>query len=90
MSRDYTPKYRVEYETNIGRYQMAWKDVYGRPDKDGLENWRKVYNASFQPGEINGPLTPNGIVQHISNAKLIRQSTNEIVAEAHAPVFEII
>jgi len=90
MSRDYTPTYRVEYVMNVGRATMAWQDIYGRPDKDGLENWRQAYNASFQPGGVNAPSEKTSIVPHITTAKLIRQSTGEIVAETYAPAFEII
>ncbi len=90
MSRDYTPKYRVEYTSNVGSGMMQWQSVYGKPDKDGLENWRQAYNQSFQVGGVNEPSSKTSVVMHISTAKLIRQSTGEIVAEAHAPAFEIV
>lgn len=89
MGRSTTFAYRVEYITNIGHGMMGWKDEYGHPDKNGLENWRQVYNTSFQPGGVNAPSDKTSIVPHITHAKLIRQSTNEIVAETYAPTFEI-
>ena len=89
MSRDYTPTYRVEYVMNIGNATMAWQTHYGRPDKDGLENWRQKYNESFLPGGVNEPSDKTSIVPHIQSAKLIRQSTGEVVAECYAPMFEV-
>ena len=90
MSRSSTPAFRIEYRTNQGSGMMAWKSEYGNPDKDGLENWRQTYNASFQPGGVNGPRRETDIIVHITSAQLIRQSTNEAVAEVYAPAFEII
>lgn len=91
MSRDTTPTYRVEVEANRPMGMFGWN---GRQDgaatEANLEKWRQSYNESFQVGGVNGPIAGDDIIVHISNAKLIRQSTGEVVAEVKGPAFEII
>lgn len=80
MARSTTPTYRVEYRANQGMTPGCWN---GRKDRDGRANAKnlakhvKGYNESFKEGGVNAHLA--GLV--ISSAKLIRQSTGEVVAE---------
>jgi len=88
-----TPTYRVEVKANRPMGMFAWdtrKGLDGAATEANLEKWRQSYNTSFQVGGVNGPSAGSDIIVHISSAKLIRQSTGEVVAEAHAPAFEII
>jgi len=88
-----TPTYRVEVKANRPMGMFAWdtrKGLGGAATEANLEKWRQSYNTSFQVGGVNGPSAGSDIIVHISSAKLIRQSTGEVVAEAHAPAFEII
>lgn len=91
MSRSTTPTYRVEVKANKPIGMFGWN---GRQDgaatEANLEKWRQSYNTSFQVGGVNGPINDGDIIVHISSAKLIRQSTGEVVAETKAPAFEII
>jgi hypothetical protein len=92
MSRTTTPTYRVEPTVNVGSIShFAWHyDQDGCANEANLEKWRKSYNKSFQVGGVNGPRNETDVIVHISSARLVRQSTNMLVAETHAPAFEII
>lgn len=91
MGRSTTPTYRVEVIANKVFGLFAWN---GRQDgaatEANLEKWRQSYNTSFQVGGVNGPRNDDDIVVHISSAKLVRQSTGEVVAEVTGPAFEIV
>lgn len=98
-----TPTYRVEYRDNhlafgivgadaISRvdrravHVMAWD---GRPSDAALDAWRRDLNGSFAAGGANAHLaTALGSVPHVYWARIVRQSTNEVVAETAAPAFE--
>jgi len=86
-----TPTYRVEVKANKPMGMFGWN---GRQDgaatEANLEKWRQSYNTSFQVGGVNGPINDGDIIVHISSAKLIRQSTGELVAEVTGPAFEIV
>jgi hypothetical protein len=83
MGRSYTPTFRVEYN---GGAQMCWDSKRdGRPTEANLDAWRDGYNASFQPGGVNGHLAG----YRIGAARLVRQATGEVVAEVAAPMFEV-
>lgn len=86
-----TPTYRVEVKANKPIGMFGWN---GRQDgaatEANLEKWRQSYNTSFQVGGVNGPINDGDIIVHISSAKLIRQSTGELVAEVTGPAFEIV
>ncbi len=90
MARSTTPTYRVEVTANKSLSDFAWHRTDGRANEFNLEMWRQGYNASFQVGGVNGPRDETDVIVHISTAKLIHQNTGKIVAEAHAPTFEII
>lgn len=96
MGKSYTPTFRVEYRDNTNAQilsfnPMAWDcKMDGRPTVANLEKWRQGYNKSFNPGGVNFHVSKEiGVIIHISNAKLIRQSTGEVVAETAMPMFEV-
>jgi hypothetical protein len=101
MGRVVTPTFRVEYRTNLlamnkiasdclsnvdGRrvLMMAWRRHDGRPTMANLERWRRLWNESFKT--VNRHLAPD----HINWARLVRQSTGEIMCETTMPTFEVI
>lgn len=87
MGKSITPKYRVEYSTNRGSHSMmAWR---GRVSQERLEQWRKDYNHSFQPGQINGQYAPGATVIHINYARIVRQSDGQLMTETTMPMFEV-
>jgi hypothetical protein len=91
MGRSTTPTYRVEVTANKSLSDFAWyRSQDGAATEANLEKWRQGYNDSFQVGGVNGPRDENDVIVHISAARLIRQSTEEQVAETRAPAFEII
>jgi hypothetical protein len=92
MGRSTTPTYRVETTVNKGALSpFAWHyHQDGCANEANLEKWRQGYNKSFQVGGVNGPRNETDVIVHISSARLVRQSTNMLVAEVHAPAFEII
>ena len=91
MGHSITTTHRVEVKANKPIGMFSW---HGRQDgaatEANLEKWRQSYNTSFQVGGVNGPINDGDIIVHISSAKLIRQSTGELVAEVNAPAFEIV
>jgi hypothetical protein len=106
MARIKTPAYRIEYRDNLlamGRaggdarslidgkrvYLATWKKT-GISHK-ALENWRKTYNASFQPGMINARISDAfGVIPHIYYARIVRQRDNVVMCETTMPTFEVI
>src|SRR5262245_25901175 len=63
---------------------MAWRKWNGRPTKSNLEQWRKDWNASFRPGQVNAALN-----DHINWARVIRQRDQQIMCETQMPMFEV-
>lgn len=90
MGRSTTPTYRVEVTANKPIGFFAWNRRDGLANEVNLELWRQSYNESFQVGGVNGPINDDDIIVHISSAKLVRQSTGEVVAEVTGPAFEIV
>ena len=92
MGKSYTPTFRVEYQDNTGSNHMAWHSKRdGRPTVANLEKWRQEYNKSFNIDGVNFHASMHcGVIIHINKAKLIRQSTGEVVAETVMPVFEVV
>ena len=94
MGKIITPTYRVEYRSNScdrrnpdGRRSMCWS---GRATQARLEQWRRDYNQSFNLGGVNFHISEaQGFVEHISSARIVRQSTGEVVAETTMPAFEV-
>ena len=94
MGRSTTPTYRIEARTNDISVinDCVWNSKYhGRANQENLEKWRTILNASFQPGGVNEHIAEaRKAVPHIIAAKLIRQSTGEVVAETKMPAFEVV
>ena len=94
MGKSTTPTHRIEIRTNDLKVMESYpwdSKHYGCATSVNLEKWRTVMNASFQPGGVNEHITEaRGVVPHIISAKLIRQSTGEMVAETQMPAFEVI
>lgn len=92
MSRNdrHTYLYRIEITANV---QMTSHGRDTRMSSAALEQYRQKLNASFQPGGVNAPR--EGIVPHISRLVMIAQHPSsprlgQIVAEASAPLFEVV
>jgi len=95
--RDYTPTYRVEFRTNLceSLYQMKLQSSPwdckrdGRPTADNAEKYRREMNQSFLPGGVNYHISESrNVIIHVNYVRIIRQSTNETVAEVKAPIFD--
>lgn len=86
MGRIITPTYRVEFQDQTGEHRMAWN---GRATKKRLEEWRKTYNASFEPGGVNDHLSTE-FVLHISHARIVHQDTGRVVCATEMPSFEVV
>lgn len=90
MSRCVTPPYRIEYQTASGSTMSAvWYarkqgqiPSYGRPSPANIRKWIAKHNESLQPGGCNDHLVGKGL--EAVSACIVRQSTNEVVAEATA------
>lgn len=90
MGRSVTPTFRVEVTANVHITDMFWSvKQSGKPTAENAEKFRKMLNESFAPGGVNAP-KGDEIVPHISKVRVIRQSTNAVVAEASAPLFEVV
>lgn len=88
MGKSYTPTYRVEYRDQTGLHSECWK---GRATAQRLEAWRQARNTSLGHGGVNYHLSlAVGLIVHVSWARLIRQSTREVVAEVRQPLFEAV
>lgn len=88
MGKSHTPTYRVEYVDQTGTHYAIWT---GRATEARLAAWRRRHNDSVQPGGVNWHLSlALGIVPHISYARIVRQSTREVVAEVTMPSFEVV
>ena len=93
MGRTTTPTFRAELTTNVRNVNLtdaAWNcRTMGRPTVENAEAYRQRLNASFAPGGVNGPVRDTDVVIHVSRVRIVRQSNNEVVAEAVAPMFEV-
>jgi len=93
MGRVTTPKYRAEFRTNAKTYltPACWNcRTMGRPTAENAEKYRQRLNASFQPGGVNGPRYPGDVIVHVNRVLIVNQFTNQVVAEANAPMFEVV
>ena len=90
MGTSRTTTYRVEYNTNLDGNMvqtMCWK---GRATQARLEDWRRTYNRSFQPGGCNAHLATERGVLHITKARLVLQESGVVVARTEMPMFEVV
>jgi hypothetical protein len=80
MGQSRTPTFRVEYVSRGAHYPAAWptKDA-GRPSDATLKAYIEHLFASCAPGGCNDQI-PN-MPQEIVEARVIRQSTDKVVAE---------
>jgi len=95
MGRSTTPAYRVElHAAECGLTPMAWNvrdhyqvKGYGKPTPANLATFVKGLEDSFTPSGVNGhighPLT-------VQSARIIRQSTGEVVARYTGPAFVVV
>ncbi len=93
MGRVTTPTFRVEIKTNAPAYLTdgVWNSrTMGRPTAENAEAYRQRLNQSFLPGGVNGPRNDTDVVIHVHTIRIVRQSNNEVVAEAKAPMFEVV
>ena len=93
MGRVTTPTFRAEFRTNVpvNLTDAAWNcRTMGRPTVENAEAYRQRLNASFQPGGVNGPRKDDDVIIHVNRVRIVRQSNNEVVAEANAPMFEVV
>lgn len=79
-----TPTYRIEMVATGGSYTpAAWPTKHlGRPGPSSLLLYVSTFEASTREGGVNAHL---GAVT-VKSAKVIRQSTGEVVAEYTAAV----
>lgn len=93
MGRIVTPTYRVETASNIHGLQLSGWDCKrnGRPSDTRAENYRTTMNQRFLPGGVNfGISEASGVIVHLSEVRIVRQSSGEVVARAKAPRFEVV
>ena len=92
MGKSYTPTYRVETKDNTSFYwnRAAWNvKEHGRATNNNAEAYRVKLNESYQIGNVNEHISKaEGKLVHVSAVRIIRQSTEEVVATANAPLFE--
>jgi hypothetical protein len=89
MGRSITPKYRVETITNSGRLTpFPWS---GLVSQKRLEDWRATMNKSFSAGGVNFHVSEAlGVIYHISEATIVRQSDGRVMCAVKAPLFEVL
>lgn len=97
MGRSYTPTFRVEYYDNTmhplatPRTLMYDYKRHGKPTAARAEDMRQMLNKSFAPGGVNFHASQAaGVVIHVTRLKIVRQSCTTVVAEARAPMFEVV
>jgi hypothetical protein len=89
MGRIVTPKYRVEYQDQQGKHIAAWRD--GKPTDAKAEAYRVGLNESYKPGKPNAHIPKAlGFIPHTSAVVVVCQKTNEVVARAKMPMFEVV
>jgi hypothetical protein len=89
MGKSVTPKYRIESRDNQGKFAVWAPKVRATPK--ALAEYMDDYNRSFLPGGVNWHVSKAcGVVVYHSSAKLINQSTGEIVASWSASPFQVL
>jgi len=92
MGRTTTPTFRVEMTTVRLRdgqrfgFQLGWEKQYGRPTGEALARFVKDFDQATAPGGVNAHLGQEQTTQ----AKVVRQATQEVVAEFVRPMFEAV
>lgn len=88
MGRTITPTFRVEYVMfgNIGITSSAWYTRHeGHPDDENLRRHVEKLEDSSKPGGCNAHCGP----MVVASAKIIRQKTDEVVANYKGPAFVV-
>lgn len=94
MGSSYTPTFRIETTgSDMAVCPDAWDcKRMGRPSAKNLEAVLVRYLKSCEPGGVNYHLTE--MLGHLPNmpttARVVRQSTGEIVAEWTCPMFYVV
>lgn len=91
MGRVTTPTYRIEFTVDRGYWTAcSWQGKYnGRANAANLAAVCMEMERATYPRGVNSHLG----VTHILSAKIVRQSTNEVVADyirQPVPLFEVI
>ena len=93
MGRSVAYTYRIEAASNVHGLELFGWDCkrLGRPSDTRAENYRTDMNKSFLPGGVNfGVSEASGVIVHLSEVRIVRQSNGEVVARAKAPMFEVV
>ena len=84
MGRTVTPTHRLEMSGTTG---MAWE---GRATQKRLEEWIRSYAKSLEIGGVNQHVSEHfGYIPYPVWARIVRQSTNGIMAEWKAAAFQV-
>lgn len=93
MGRTYTPRYAVHYRATCVLTAASWRVRrdgqvfgYGRPTDANLKKHVDHLNESFKSGGINERV---GNV-YIYGARIVDQTTGDVVARYQAPAFQVI
>ena len=93
MGRSTTPAFRSEViGTNWNFSMFGWDcKTNGRPTQANVDQYRFSLNKSFQPGGVNFHIAESrGVVPHVSEVRVIRQSTGAVVATSKMGMFEVV
>lgn len=92
MGRSITPKYVVNCfyrrpNGSIGCDEMIWR---GCATNARAEDFRKTFNESFQPGGVNFVANAAFIPHYFKVQVRYNRPSGSVVAEANAPMFEVV
>lgn len=91
MGRSVTPTFRVETTGTIGMTPACWNTKsYGRPSEKTAREYVEKFNESLEPGKCNEHIRKAYPNARMTGAKIIRQSTGEVVASYAAPMFQVV
>lgn len=92
MGKTTTPKFRIELQTPAGFDKFAYMvKESGAATVENAKKFRDGMNASFKKGGSNYHITEqSGVITHYCNARIINQSTGQIVVACKAPMFEVV
>ena len=92
MKKSTTFIYRVEYTLNRAPVRHGWNCKHnGRPTVENLRKFREATNKSYVAGGCNHGLSvAEGVIIQCGDARIVRQSNGNIIAEVRQPMFEVI
>jgi len=91
MGKSRTPRYRIELKMG-GKFNVSF--IYdarerGTPTEESAKKYRDGMNNSMKEGGTNYHITERqGFYKPYTDAKIVNQNTQEVVAEYKAPMFE--